>query len=72
MGIRIQPGKSVIAEQELWSFIAAYPINKVGNDGEADLYWLPAGREDEADMFKLMVYNKYLGQFDIEAYILGT
>lgn len=64
MGIKIIPGTTKEAEKELWSFIAAYPINLICKDGEANFYWLPAGREDEAEMFNLMQYNRYMGTFD--------
>jgi hypothetical protein len=65
VGIKIIPGQTAEAEKELWSFVCAYPVNLVGKDGDANLYWLPAGREDEAEMFNLMQYNRYMGTFDL-------
>lgn len=68
MGIKIKPGISADAKRELWAFIAAYPINQVGAENGMLLFFLPCGREDEADCFSDMELNTYCGTFDILAY----
>lgn len=70
MGIKIRPGTGKAAEHELWSFCAAYPVNQVGVKDGLLLFWLPAGREDEAGMFQDMELNAFCGTFDIIKYFM--
>lgn len=70
MGIKIKPGQGKAAERELWSFCAAYPVNQIGESNGVLLFWLPAGREDEAIMFQNMELNIFCGTFDIISYLL--
>jgi len=68
MGIKLKPGAGKAAEQELIAYIAAYPVNLVGAENGMLLFWLPAGREDEAEMFAEMQLNEYCGEFDLVKY----
>ena len=70
MGIKIKPGAGEAAARELATFTAAYPVNQVGTEAGILLFWLPAGREDEAACFELMEFNSFCGTFDVVAYIL--
>ena len=66
MGIMIRPGEGAAAKHELWCFIAAFPVNMVREKDDVTFYFLPAGRENEAEMFKDMVFNEYLGECSLE------
>lgn len=65
MGIKIKPGTGKAAERELWCFCAAYPVNEIGMKDGYILFWIPAGREDEAECFRDMELNTFGGEFDI-------
>ena len=69
MGIKIRPGKTENARQELCAFIAAFPVNQVGQQDGYLLFWLPADREDEATCFEDMELNSFGGTFDIMKYM---
>lgn len=71
MGIKIKPRQGKAAERELWSFCAAYPVNQIGESNGVLLFWLPAGREDEASCFEDMELNIFCGTFDAVNYVEG-
>lgn len=70
MGIKIKPGTGKDAERELWCYCAAYPVNEIGRENGFILFWLPAGREDEAECFRGMELNTYGGEFDLVKYMM--
>ena len=70
MGIAIKPGTTETAKRELWCFCAAYPVNRIGEKDGVLLFWLPAGREDEAACFEDMEHNTYCGTFDAVKFIM--